>query len=177
MKLEVGYVYHIKEEYFKVVKDSKLMVNHEGNNTRPNYFCIKKEDSDLLWFIPMSSKIEKYKKIINDKITKYGKCDTIVIGNYRNREQAFLIQNIFPITEKYIDHIDTANGKAIQVASETRREIVEKVKLIFKLKDRGINLIFPNVDEISKQLERELEQEDLQYEDETESEDEEEPEM
>ena len=34
-------------------------------------------------------------------------CDTIIIGKYKNREQAFLLQNMFPVTEKYIDHIDT----------------------------------------------------------------------
>ena len=87
-------------------------------------------------FIPMSSKIEKYKLVIENKKKKYKKCDTIIIGNYRGREHAFLIQNIFPITSKYIDHIDTANGKALQVASETRREVMAKVNKIFRLKEK-----------------------------------------
>ena len=100
MKLETGYVYHIKNEFFDLANDDKLMANHEGNATRPNYFCIKKANSDLMWFIPMSSKVEKYRKIIKNRIQKGKRCDTIVIGNYRNREQAFLIQNMFPITEK-----------------------------------------------------------------------------
>ena len=56
------------------------------------------EDSEIMWFIPMSSKIDKYKIIIEDKIKKYKKCDTIVIGNYRGRDHAFLLQNMFPIT-------------------------------------------------------------------------------
>ena len=112
------------------------MKNHEGNSTRPNYFCIKMEDDDIMWFIPMSSKIEKYKAVIKEKVKKYNKCDTIVIGNYRGRDHAFLIQNMFPITSKYIDHIDTVNGKALQVPSETRREILEKVNKIFKLKSK-----------------------------------------
>ena len=64
MKLETGYVYHIKNEFFDLANDDKLMANHEGNATRPNYFCIKKANSDLMWFIPMSSKVEKYRKII-----------------------------------------------------------------------------------------------------------------
>ena len=152
MLIEEGYVYHIKSEYFEFVNDDKLMKNHEDNSTRPNYFCVKIENSDILWFIPMSSKVEKYQKIINDKVKKYGKCDTIVIGNYRGRNQAFLLQNMFPIKEKYIDHIDTVNGKALQVASKTRKEIIEKVNLIFKLKSRGINLIFPDTDRIEKLL-------------------------
>lgn len=153
MEIKEGYVYHIKEEYFEFVQDDKLMKNHEGNSTRPNYFCLKIDNnSDIMWFIPMSSKIDKYKSIIQNKINKYKKCDTIVIGNYRGKDHAFLIQNMFPITSKYIDHIDTVNGKALQVPSETRRIIVEKVNKIFKLKNNGINLIFPDVDKIQEIL-------------------------
>ena len=152
MIVEEGYVYHVKEEYFKLVKDDKLMKNHEGNSTRPNYFCVKLEESDILWFIPMSSKVDKYRKIIDLKIKKYEKCDTIVIGNYRGKNHAFLIQNMFPITSKYIDHIDTVKGEAIKVPKETRLIILEKVKKIFHLKERGINIIFPDVDNIKNIL-------------------------
>lgn len=136
MEIKEGYVYHIKSDYFQCINDEKLMKNHEGNSTRPNYFCIKMEDNEIMWFIPMSSKIEKYKAVVEDKIKKYKKCDTIVIGNYRGRDHAFLIQNMFPITSKYIDHIDTVNGKALQVPSETRRQILDKVNKIFKLRSK-----------------------------------------
>ena len=37
MKVETGYLYHIKDEFFDIVNDS-------------------------LWFIPLSSKIDKYQK-------------------------------------------------------------------------------------------------------------------
>lgn len=87
---------------------------------------------------------------------KYKKCDTIVIGNYRGREHAFLIQNMFPITEKYIDHIDTIEGKALKVPSETRRDIERKVEKVLLLKEKGINLIFPNVDKITEKLLKEV---------------------
>lgn len=156
MIIEEGYVYHIKNEYFEFVKDEKLMTNHEGDSTRPNYFCIKINDENVMWFVPMSSKVEKYKKIIQNKMKKYKKCDTIVIGNYRGREHAFLIQNMFPITEKYIDHIDTIAGKALKVPSETRRDIERKVEKVLLLKEKGINLIFPNVDKITEKLLKEL---------------------
>ena len=43
------------------------MKNHEGNSTRPNYFCVKMDNNDILWFIPMSSKVEKYKIIVENK--------------------------------------------------------------------------------------------------------------
>ena len=63
MFLETGYVYHIKDEYFEVVQDKTLMRNHENGKARPTYFCVKENNSDILWFIPMSSKVEKNKEI------------------------------------------------------------------------------------------------------------------
>ena len=75
-----------------------------------------------------------------------------------NTYSTFLIQNMFPITSKYIDHIDTVQGKALQVPSETRRIILDKVNKIFKLKKKGVNLIFPDVDRIEKLLIEELNQ-------------------
>ena len=42
------------------------MINHENGRARPTYFTIK--DKDILWFIPLSSKVSKYQPIINKKI-------------------------------------------------------------------------------------------------------------
>lgn len=136
MLLETGYVYHIKNEYFEFVKDDKLMKNHENGNSRPTYFCIKNEESKILWFIPMSSRVEKYRKLQEEKIQKNGICDTIVIGKYRGKESVFLIQNIFPITEKYIDHIDIVRNQPVAVVEGTKKEITDKVNKIFKLKSK-----------------------------------------
>jgi len=62
--IKPGNVYHIKNLYFEVVKDDKLMRNHEGSAYRPTYFCIKDKKTELLWVIPMSRRVEKYKPII-----------------------------------------------------------------------------------------------------------------
>ena len=55
--------------------------------------------------------------------------------------------------------IDTVQGKALKVPSETRRIILDKVNKIFKLKQKGINLIFPDVDKIEQLLIEELKSE------------------
>ena len=77
MEIKTGYLYHIKDEYFDVVDDDSLMQNHEKGKKRPTYFTIK--DKNILWFIPISSKVDKYKKIIDKKIERYGFCNTIII--------------------------------------------------------------------------------------------------
>ena len=66
MKVKTEYIYHIKDEFFDKINDKGLTINHENGRTRPTYFTIK--DKDVLWFIPLSSKVDKYSKIINQKI-------------------------------------------------------------------------------------------------------------
>ena len=52
--IKPGYVYHIKDTYFDIAKDDKLMRNYEGGSYRPTYFCLKDEKTGLLWVIPMA---------------------------------------------------------------------------------------------------------------------------
>jgi len=113
MKIQEGYLYHIKDEFFDLINDETLMQNHERGRTRPTYFVIK--EKDFLWFIPLSSKVDKYKKIIDKKIERYGKCNTIMICNIMGIEHAILLQNAFPTLEKYISHIHKVNGIPVKV--------------------------------------------------------------
>ena len=121
MKIKTGYLYHIKDEYFDVVNDDSLMQNHERGKKRPTYFTIK--DKNILWFIPMSSKVDKYEKIIEKKIERYGFCNTIIIRKMADMDVAILLQNAFPTLEKYIDHIHTVDGVPLNVPTDLQNEI------------------------------------------------------
>ena len=110
MQIDVGKFYFIKDEFFEIVNDRELMKNKENSIKRPCYYCFKsKENEKIIWFIPVSTKIDKYEKIYNNKIQKQkelGKnpsVDTIVFGFVANTYSTFLIQNMFPVTEKYIE--------------------------------------------------------------------------
>ena len=63
MEHQQGYVYHIKEEYFKKVQDDKLMQNKEGGNLRPTFYCYRDKKTSLLWMVPLSSRVKKYRAI------------------------------------------------------------------------------------------------------------------
>ena len=147
MKVKTGYIYHIKDEYFDVVDDENLMTNHERGKKRPTYFTIK--DKDILWFIPLSSKVEKYRKIINSKMNKYGRCDTILIRKILGKDSVILLQNAFPTLEKYIDHAHILdNGKPAKVVESLKDEILQKFRYLLKLKSKGVNLFFTDIDKI-----------------------------
>ena len=150
MKIQTGYIYHIKDSFFNFVDDPSLMQNHEQGKKRPTYFTIK--DKDILWFIPLSSKVEKYQKIIDNKIKRQGFCNTILIREVMGKKHAILLQNAFPTLEKYIDHVHVINGKPIKVISSLQKEILANFKQLLKLKEKGVNLFFTDIDSIKNKL-------------------------
>ena len=155
MKIKTGYLYHIKDEYFDVVNDDNLMTNHERGKKRLTYFTIK--DKDILWFIPLSSKVDKYRKIVDNKMKRYGRCDTILIREILGKDSVILLQNTFPTLEKYIDHAHLLdNGKPAKVVESLKDEILQNFEYLLKLKSKGVNLFFTDIDKIKKQMLDEL---------------------
>ena len=154
MKVKTGYLYHIKDEYFDVANDENLMQNHERGKRRPTYFTIK--DKNILWFIPISSKIEKYQKIIDKKTKKNGFCNTIIIRKIAGEDAAILLKNAFPTIEKYIDHVHTVDGVPLKVSTDLQIEIKSMFKNLLGLKKRGTDLFFTDIYKIKEQMLKEL---------------------
>ena len=148
MDYQEGYVYHIKDEYFIKANDPNLMQNKENGNYRPAFYCMRDEKTSLLWLVPLSSRIEKFQAIYDKQIEKYGNCLTIVMGEYDGKQAAFLLQNMFPITEKYLDHIHTRNNNPVPVKYSIQTEISTKMKRILQLHARGKKIVFPNISKL-----------------------------
>lgn len=145
MDYQEGYVYHIKDEYFKKANDPNLMQNKEDGNYRPTFYCMRDKETSLLWLVPLSSRVEKFQAIYDKQIEKYGNCLTIVMGEYDGKRAAFLLQNMFPITERYLDHIHTRNNNPVPVKYSIQVEIITKMKRILRLHARGKKVIFPDI--------------------------------
>ncbi len=160
MQINIGCFYFIKDSFFDIIDDSELMQNKENGNKRPCYYCFKsKKYDDIIWFIPVSTKIEKYQKIYNYKIQKQIKLgkkpsiDTIVFGNVANTYSVFLIQNMFPVTKKYVESQYIKNKVAIRLSNKLQTEVIYKANKVLNLYNHGMkNIIFPNVDKILEQL-------------------------
>lgn len=148
MNYKEGYVYHIKDEYFKKVNDPNLMQNKENGNYRPTFYCIRDKKTSLLWLVPLSSRVEKYLAIYEKQLKKYGNCLTIVIGEYDGKPAAFLLQNMFPITEKYLDHIHTRNNNPVPVKFSIQSEVRTKMKRILQLHARGKKIVFSDISKL-----------------------------
>lgn len=154
MKIQTGYLYHIKDEFFDKINNKGLMINHENGHSRPSYLAIK--DNNILWFIPLSTKVDKYKNIIKKKVKKYGSCKTILIKKIAEREQAILIQNAFPTIEKYIQSVHTIDGNLVRISSSVEREIIDDFRYMLSLKEQGLNLFFTDIDSIKSQMVEEI---------------------
>jgi hypothetical protein len=154
MEIKTGYIYHIKDEFFDRINDKGLMINHENGRARPTYFTIK--DKNILWFIPLSSKVDKYQVIIDKKNKKYGSCKSIMISEIANKPSVILIQNAFPVLEKYIDHPHIVDGKPLKVIDTLKDEILDNFKYLLALKKEGRNLFFTDIDRIKEIMLKEL---------------------
>lgn len=160
MQINVGNFYFIKDEFFDIIDDLELMQNKENGTKRPCYFCFKSKYNDkIIWFIPVSTKVEKYKDIYNNKINKqikFGKkpsIDTIVFGYVSNVYSTFLIQNMFPVTEEYIESQYKKNNVAITLSNKLQKEIISKANKVLTLYNNGMKrIIFPDIDKILSKL-------------------------
>ena len=96
---------------------------------------------------------------IRDKqIEKRGECLSIVIGEYDGRQAAFLLQNMFPITEKYLDHIHTRNGNPVPVKHSIAQEVRTNMQKLRQLIYRGKQVVFPDVRRLEKLMLEELQE-------------------
>ncbi len=147
--MEIGSVVHIKDSFFELVKDPSMMSNKEDGGYRPHYLCIRDpKERDIFWAVPISSKVEKYQAIVKQKIARFGRCDTITIATFCGRPCAYLIQNAFPITEQYVDHVHTVQGVPVQIGPTLQKEIESNLRRVLSIYQRTGGLLFTNVNKV-----------------------------
>lgn len=157
MEIKEGYVYHIKDEYFSRVRDEHLMRNKEHGGYRPALLCFQDEVFGILWFVPLTSKVEKFQAIYDQKVARYGDCLGVEMGEYGGRGSAFLIQNLFPALPEDIHHIHEIGGTTKPVRFSTLKKVRKKAKKVVEITKRGKKITFTNIKRLEEQLLRELE--------------------
>ena len=151
-------VHYIDDQYFKDFPDSYLMQNKEKVNgqlhDRPCFYAFQDSNTQLFWMIPFSSQVSKFKGIYSKKMQKYHRCDTIVFGEVLGHEKAFLIQNMCPITEKYMknEYLDSVANIPVRVDGRLEKELKDKAGKVLALQRRGAKLIFPDILSIEQEL-------------------------
>ena len=133
-----------------------LMQNKEGGSYRPTYYTLQDDATSLLWMVPMSAKYEKYKTLHDRQKQKYGRCLTIVLGDYNDQPAAFLLQNMFSITQQYLDHIHTKSGNPLPVKRSIQQAISTKIKQIKQIHAKGHKIVITDINRLQELMLEEL---------------------
>ena len=155
MVIEDGKFYFIKDEFFDVFKNYGLMENKDNGTKRPCYFCFKdKKFKDIIWFVPISTKYDKYQKVYENKKAKIEKKPVynFVFGNVLGKKAVFLIQNIFPTTEKYIEEKYVNSNKDVEIPIIVKNEIIRTSLRVVRLAENGTNIPFYDIIEMRNML-------------------------
>jgi hypothetical protein len=156
----------IDDTYYKKFPNHGVMENKQkdsGGNLRdrPCFFVFEDATHEgIFWLIPISSQYEKYKKIYEHNIEKYGRCSFIRFGEVLGKHAAFLIQNICPVTKKYIREVYVdKNNNPVKIDNRIVRDVVSNAKVTLAKANRGAKIVFTKFQEIKNELLIELENE------------------
>lgn len=154
-------LFFLTDQYYLDFPDDKLMKNKDPiggvPHSRPCFFAFPDTKlPEIYWIVPISSKFEKYKRIEQEKIKKYGRCSTIRFGTVLGRGTAFLIQNMCPATEGYLTPYIDKNNRPIRIDDRVAADVEKNARNVLAMAKRGAKVIFPDVFSIYRSLEQQL---------------------
>ena len=156
--MDNGHFYFLSDQYFIDFPDKHLVQNKSVTShsvhDRPCYCAFQDTSSGLYWMIPISSQLTKFHKIYASKVKKYGRCDTILFGHVLGYEKAFLIQNMCPVSSKYVknEYIDKLSKMPVRLDKRFEKKLIQSGKKVLRLQRNGKNLIFPDIQKIESGL-------------------------
>ncbi|MBD5392863.1 MAG: hypothetical protein HDR71_01035 [Lachnospiraceae bacterium] len=157
--MEENKLYFIKKEYFdkydcnEISKDKET--NEQGEHNRPCYYAFK--DGEIYWMIPISSQVKKYEAVYNKSVKKYGECVGISFVYIKGNKNVALLQNMIPVTEKYIEKLYTYVGTKdpIEINNKKKKEINAKARKIVRFARKNVKMTFTPIMDLEKRLYKE----------------------
>lgn len=74
------------------------------------------------------------------------------------RDTAFLIQNMCPATDKYLEPYIDKNNNPVRVDDRLARDVEENARKVLALAKRGSKVVFPDIFSIYDELKRNIEE-------------------
>ena len=96
-------LYNVSDAYFdefKVYASSKNGSFCDNKKEKRPYCYALKEKNRIIWLIPLSRQADKYEDKISEDEKRYKECIFYHIGMIGKVENAFLIGDMFPVTQK-----------------------------------------------------------------------------
>nr|DAP96442.1 MAG TPA: hypothetical protein [Caudoviricetes sp.] len=136
-KIEIAGLYIVKDQFFQDFPNEKCMYNKDEN--RPHFYALR-DSHGLYWMIPMSTKVEKFRQKIQDVEAKSGpgRCFLFDIAEVSGHERAFIISEMFPITEEYILRPYTIGGAPFVIRNRTtQKRLTQKANRFLSMLEAG----------------------------------------
>lgn len=103
---ETGF-YIIKDKFFEDMPDPYLKGNKAGN--RPPYYCFEDTTIGIYWMIPLLSRVDKYKRIADNKAQAGKPCDIRAKGT-KGIGDAKAWCEVYTATARCAVHIEEITG-------------------------------------------------------------------
>lgn len=164
----------IKNDFFSDFSfTDKIPANKESGSQRPYFFVFRdNKEPAISWCVPISSKVEKYEAIVEAKLQKQWlngndnpECDTIRFASVLGQPRAFLIQNMFPVLNTYIDGVyyDKNTKAPVTISNKEERDICSKARKVLHLVRSGYpDKAFPDILNLRSQLLQHLREQEKQ---------------
>lgn len=135
----------INDKYFEDFPSIRHMSNkHEA---RPYYLAVR-EENGIIWVIPLSSRVDKYRAKIAADEEKHRDSIFYYISRIKGSESVFLIGNVIPVTADYVKKPFTVSGKPFVIENSSDiKKIKSKLSRYLTMVRRG--MLHPAVDILS----------------------------
>lgn len=147
--------YFLSDEYCEKFKNYGVMSNKEITtnriNRRPCFYAISDpQNPEIYWMIPISSQVEKYERLLREKLKKYRVYDGLEFGFVQGRKAAFLLQNICPVKKEHIieEYLDINTGESIRIPNDVKRKLHAKARKIINKYYDGVKIVLTDLDYI-----------------------------
>jgi hypothetical protein len=138
MNIAIGQMVFVSDEFFRKVGDPFLKINYEDTK-RPHYFAFRDSTSTLYWLVPCSSRIEKFEAVIQQRKERRKPTDGIRFAKVQGAKVALLFQDMFPVTERYIQESYIRGGQPVRIADpKIVAELERHAGKVIALLRRGI---------------------------------------
>lgn len=147
-------LYFIKDEFFDII-DEKYLKQNKENTKRPHFCLMRDSQTNLLWMIPCSRNLDKFKTIIQNKESRHKKHNQIQIIKVNGIEEVFLYQDMFPIIAFYIEKEYKNSTGIFEIKNEEKiKQIKENGIKIIKLLESGTKFMItsPDIKKIEKKM-------------------------
>lgn len=159
-----GYLVFVKDEFFDLVKDPYLKINKGKNHKRPHYFAFKmRESKDMYWVAPLSSKVEKFDKIVAKKQAQGKPIDILFRTKVRDKASYVLFADMFPVNGRYL-YIYNRDNRPVEIDPRDKKKALKEARKVVTLLNKEVKFTrtSPDVKRI-KQVQLKQEQMEQQY--------------